>query len=424
MTAEASSRGRLLAQALRQRSWHAVLAAFAIQMLIMGTSVYSFGVFVKPLAEDFGSGRTAVAGAFMVYSAVAALAAPFIGALVARHRIRHIMLVGATITAVGFGLVATSTALWQIYLYFGVLVGLGNLLAGTLPCATLIVAWFDKDRGLALGISLFGASAGAPLFVTLATELVQRFDWRATALAFSGILLFVLPILVTLLVREPDEPAPKKPPPRIPKAAGDVGFVASTLRDSRLWLVVGVLGFGAAPSIAVIQTLHSHVTDLGFAATLAAAVVAGMTIVGACAKPIFGRLADRWSLRGAVALTLLLQAAALCLIASTSHLGLLALAVVLYGLGYGGLAPLISLVLSTVFGAPRFPQVMGLMTTVLLPFTLVGFPFASWVQDQTSSYDGAYLSFVGFLALALAALSRLPLRAVEPVEAPLAEGRT
>jgi MFS family permease len=387
------------------RGWRIVLAAFVTQLLVLGTSIYSFGVFVKPLAAEFGASRTAVSGAFMAYAIVGAIAAPFVGAVLARRSIRKVMLAGVALTAAGFGLLSTATALWQAYVYFGLLVGGGAMLAGALPCTALIVNWFDKDRGLALGISLFGASAGAPLFVTLATEITERFDWRWTASAYAIAIAVLLPPLVWLLVRD-RPPGAAAPAPAVGPRGG---FALGLLRDRRLWPLAAVIGFGAAPSVGVIQSLHAHATDLGFPPQTAALLVAGMTMLGAFAKPLFGRLADAWSLRGAVCASFALQAAALATLSSGSGLAALVVGAALFGLGYGGFAPLISLLLSAVFGGRRFPEVMGLMTTLLLPFTLVGLPFASWVQDSTGSYASAFAAFIGFMALGGLALTRVDL---------------
>lgn len=391
---------------LASQGWLVVAACFLTLLILMGTSLYSFGTLVKPLAAEFSVGRAEVSAAFLIYTITAAVLGPFVGGLIAARSIRFIMLVGAALTILGFVLLATATSIWQVYFYFGVLVGAGNLLAGILPCSAVVVNWFNHNRGTALGIALFGASIGGPVFVTLATALEVAVGWRWTSVAFAGIAAAVLPAVIWFFIV--DRP-PGVPKPVMPEKKARGGFVRELLLDRRLWFSVGLMGFGTAPATAVVQTMHSHVTDVGYAAPTAAMVMAVMTLVAAFSKPIFGRLGDRFGLRWVILLALTLQVLALVTLAGAKVLPLLVFAAVLAGLGYGGLAPLVTLLLSSLFGPQRYAQVAGLLTTILLPFSLIGFPLASFIQDKTGGYAPAYLTFVGFLVVAAISLGLLRL---------------
>jgi MFS family permease len=150
---------------------------------------------------------------------------------------------------------------------------------------------------------------------------------------------------------------------------------------------------------------------------MAASLVSVMTVVAAASKLLFGRLADMFGARVTTYLALSLQALAVLVLAAGREPLALTVGAVLQGLGYGGLAPLISVLVASVFGRERFAEVIGAVSLLMLPFSLASLPLASLVQDQTGSYAPAYLLFAGLYVLAGTCLALLPF-------APLGTART
>lgn len=391
-------------------AWKVVWTTMLFQFVVLGSTVYSFGVLVKPLAASFHAPRAQIAVAYTVYALVGGVLGPFMGALVRRIPSRRLMLAGAALIAVGFAALAFATSLWQVYLFFGVLVGAGNTLA-LIPATALIIRWFEARPGLPIGLSVFAASAGAPLFVALATYLVVQFDWRWAAATFALASAVVLPTAVWFWVTEPSP---------VPRASGEapgrrsLGLIRDLLTDARLALLVGALGLGATPSLAVIQTAPSHITDLGLSPVLAASLMSLMTSVAAVSKLVFGRVADLIGAQRTTLIALGLQAAAVLVLATRKDPAWLAAAAVLQGFGYGGFAPMISLLVSNVFGRERFAETLGLVSLLMLPFSLSSLPLASWIQDRTGSYVGAYYLFAGLYGLAAACVILLSVRPGRP----------
>lgn len=104
------------------------------------------------------------------------------------------------------------------------------------------------------------------------------------------------------------------------------------------------------------------------------------------------------------AISLLLQIAGVtCIILTQDYLGLI-LAGVVFGLGFGAVMPLWSILLGAIFGRHAFARIMGFMTPLILPFTLLGFPFATFVFEQTGSYLPAYTALIGAFIVAGIAL--------------------
>jgi MFS family permease len=394
-----------------ERKWLVVAGAFLVQFILIGTTLYSFGLFVKPLSAEFHASRTAISSVFILYSVVGAVLGPLVGGIVAQNPIRPVMYCGAAFVVAGFLVLSFARSLVDVYLAYGLLVGVGNILLGVLPCSALIVRWFDEDRGLALGLSQFGASLGGPVFSALGAFTMLHSGWRWAACVFSLVGALVLPIL-TFLVS--DRPPPDGSPPRQGVLAAGrelLATLAARILSGRLWLAVLFVGFATTPAIAVIQLVHSDLTDRGLSVGDAGGLLALMTFLGAISKPAFGRLADKYPLRSVILVAMGLQVIALIALAIVHDHRLLIAAIALFGVGYGGLAPLTSLVIATLFGSVDFPRVTGLMALLLLPFGVAGLPFASWIDDRTGAYTLAYLGFAAFLAVAATTLFRLKLRA-------------
>jgi len=188
--------------------WWVVLAsAFGLFLGPIPIVVLSFGVFVKAFAQEFHSGRAAVSFAFTLHNLMTAVALPFAGRLVDRFGARKVIL-GATVMS-GWTMLASnfcSGRIWQLYLFY---VALGIFACGTgpMPYCRVVSQWFDRQRGLALGLMMFGVGSGALIMPSVAQYLTARSGWRSTfSIMGSAILVLTVPILGKFLKDKPESP--------------------------------------------------------------------------------------------------------------------------------------------------------------------------------------------------------------------------
>jgi cyanate permease len=286
-------------------------------------------------------------------------------------------------------------------------------LAGPLPNNTLLANWFVRRRGTAFGISQFGITISGTAMVPLTTWLVLEFGWRSTVALFAIAPLAVLAPLIWWLVVDRPEARGLSPDGDTPAAPSSDAYaykplkMGAALRDRRIWLLTLTVGPSFMTIGAVIQAMHSHITDMGMSGMQASSVLVLMTFMGAVAKPLFGILADHSNPRAAMALSLALQGTGLGLIVQLQSHGGLMLAGFLFGLGYGGVMPLWSVLLGALFGRESFARAMGLMGPLTLPFTLVGLPFTTFVFERTGSYRPAFIGLLAFLSVSVVALAAL-----------------
>ncbi len=397
--------------------WYIVGFTFVAQFIAMGTTFYAFGVLLKPLTEALEADRFIVSLALSLQMAVAALVSPTVGRLISERPIRQLMGVGALAMALGFFAMSQVQSFWQLCIAFGLVIGIGMALIGPLPNNTILANWFFQRRGMALGISQFGVSISGTVIVPIAAYLVMDFGWRTTVGIFGFIpLLVLLPLILRFAVRTPEEldlhpDGANDPPKEMHTEETDDWTMSRALRDPRIWKLVAILGPGFLSVGAVLVAMHSHVTDLGMTAIEASSVVALMTFFGAIAKPLFGTLADYLNQRLVMAIAIVSQITGLALIITSDTYAGLMIAAVFYGLGYGAGLPMWSVLIVALFGRHAFARVMGIMSPMTMPFTLIGLPFTTYIFETTGSYVPAFSVLIALFAVSLAALALLRLPA-------------
>lgn len=393
--------------------WVIVGATFVAQFVTMGSVFYTFGVLLKPLAEALQANRFLVSLALTCSMVLGGVIGPVVGKLIAERSIRALMLGGAALMSVGFLAMSQVQALWQLYLTFGVVVSAGMALAGPLPNNALVANWFVRRRGTAMGISQFGISISGTVMVPLATWLVLDYGWRTTVMSLALAPALVLaPVVWLFVVKRPEDRGllPDGEPPSedgLEAAEEEVWTIRRAVRDRRVWLLTGTVGPGLMAIGAVVQAMHSHVTDLGLSGMQASAVIALMTLMGALAKPLFGILADYFDKRAVFGVAIVLQALGVGLLLRVESYPALLTTGFLFGLGYGAVMPLWAVLLAALFGRDGFARVMGVMGPMTLPFTLVGLPFTTLIFERTGSYLPAFATFLGAFVLAGVALAFL-----------------
>lgn len=384
--------------------WVIVGITFLAQGVVTGTVFYSYGVLLKPIAEDLGVSRFLIGLGPATFGIPAALAAPFIGREVDRRSIRTLMTLGALLLGAGFVGVSRATSVWQLYLCFAALIAMGMALLGGIASPALITRWFVRRRGFVLGISQIGVSLSGAVMASVTTALVLAFGWRTTLLIFATAALAIAPLVWLLVVDWPADrdlfpdgdtraATPERPPP-----VTAAEFRLEVLRQPTFWLIVLGIGFVFAANGGVILVTHSHVTDLGYSPVQAGAVLSLMAALAAVGKPAFGWLADHASVRGAVFLCIALQVVGLLLLLDAASYPALVVSGLVFGLGYGGVLPLRTVLIASAFPPAVFGRVMGLMAPVGLPFQFLGFPLATLIFDASGSYAAAFVIFLGFYA--------------------------
>jgi MFS family permease len=414
--------------------WRIVSVVFLMHFISVGLVFYSYSVLFKALAADFGGSRLGVAWGLAIMNVAVAAISPWLGRLVDRGSIRRVVCAGACLMAVGFLIASRIEALWQFYAVMGTLLALGSAMMGAIPGSTLVANWFNRRRGIALGIAGMGISLSGVAMAPAATLLIGSIGWRGTFVVYAGLTLVVIvPAVWLTIVDRPEDRGLKMdgaiddvPAPAAGSAAGSTELVPPPewssrriLGDPNFWVIGLIIGLNFCANGAVLTHIVSYGTDIGLEPMAAALVLSTIAGFGVAGKVLFGWILDRIPKRIVPGIASGLQALGLVLILYVEEYPLLLVAGAVFGLGMGGLIPLWGALIGAGFGRQAFGRVMGLMSPVMLPVHVAGIPFAGWIFDRNQSYDVAFWSFLGVYGLAIAAVLLLRLPEVEPDAAPL-----
>ena len=341
--------------------------------------VYTFGVFLKPLAAEFHWSREAVSAAFGVAALSVAACSPFIGHLLDRYPARRIVLPCIAIFGCAFASLSLLTGhLWHLYAIFIVLGVVGNGTA-QLAYSRAVSTWFDERRGMAFAILMCGGAVGAMLLPPLAQKLLDVTGWRGAFLVLGvGVLLIGLPAGSQVKEKPVSDAAPTDP------RAG--ASVSQGLRSWIFWIIIVVLFCVSLGQNASIAHLAALLTDRGVpaaSAALAISVLGGATLLG---RILTGWLLDRYFAPWVAFCLLATSAFGVFLLsdAKSAFVGFAGAALI--GLGMGGEADVTPYLISKYFGLRSFATLYGFSWTAYAIAGAIGPVIMGKAFDATGSY--------------------------------------
>lgn len=419
--------------------WKIIGVTFLTNFISVGFIFYSYGVFFKDLAAEFGGSRFGVGVGLAVMNIVNGILAPFLGRIADRGYIRTMMCVGAVFLGVGFFLTSRISALWHFYVLLGLFLGPGAALIGMVPGSTLVANWFIDKRGTALGIATMGISLSGMIMSYLATVLIETIGWRNSFIVYGATaIILVFPVAWYFVVNRPEDmglqpdnhPHPEGDTgeePLLPGGSGDSMITHPShfewsahyaFKDLNFWAITLTISLNMCANGAMLTHMIPHATDLGFEPRKAALILATCAGMGVIGKVFFGWITDRLDKRAGLWLSSALQLIGVLLFLYAERYPPLLLAGGVFGFGMGGLVPLWGALVGAAFGRKVFGRVMGLMSPCMLPIQSLGVPFAGLVFDRTGHYDFAFQVFMAVYLVAIAALFLVRMPAVEPGREP------
>ncbi|RFB18848.1 MFS transporter [Bacillus sp. HNG] len=185
-------------------AWMIVFVTFLAFLAVQGGRL-AFGAFVEPWEQDLHMDRATTSLISTISFVIYGLSQPFIGRFIDRYGARLILSISTFIVGISFFFITFVTQPWQLFvLYSLVSVGVGG--ASNVAGTVLIMNWFNKKRGLALGIMEAGFGFGQMLLVPGSLMLILWFDWRTTIFILGALLIvIVFPVVFFFLRNHPDE---------------------------------------------------------------------------------------------------------------------------------------------------------------------------------------------------------------------------
>ncbi len=424
------------------------LAAFAFSMGFTTGCVYLYsrGVFVRDQIIDFDASRTEISLVFTTVQVVSAFFAPVLGYLLDRFPIRNVMMFGAFMMACGFTLLSRVETLVQFGMVAAVFLGFGVGCVGTTGCTKLMVNWFNRRRGFALGIAIMGYSAAGAVMAPIALYLLDNIGWRGAYMLFAGVCAFGLLPAIWLIVRQkpsdiglgPDGDPPleeptdevavqeeSRPVNRLEAFIEQLKVYAGFTRSVAFWGVVFTFGLMAGTFGGFNVHLFLHYTELGIAPYSATLILSYTSGVAIASKPMFGWLVDHSNPRTATMCSCVCNITAMLVFSFADVAWMMFVAGTFMGLGFGGMVPVRASIISRLFRLEEYARAYGSLRLCMFPLTVMWTPLIGYIHDTSGSYMPAFNTFAVLFSLsALLAFFTIPRSIPDTAQASAVSNRT
>ena len=412
--------------------WYIVLASVLSNALLSGIVWGGFGAFIIPIETTFGWSRSAISGAMALRQLESGILAPFVGWVVDKFGGRLVIIGGAITT--GLGLMALgwfSVGIISFYFFF-IIVAIGTSgVSHAVTWPVIISRWFDRKKGLAVGIAVTGPTIGTTLII-LNTALEDRFGWRSV-LGVYGIVVILFVGLMGVIVRDRPEELGLNPDGDISNheqlgsnslqldSVNSKGLTfQETIRTSSFWLLAVYLGGMFISSSGFLTHEHVYfVDDLKFNARDAAVMVTLTFAFSAIGRVGSGWLMDHMDYRVVMAAASLLMSFSF-LYAQIFEItnSWLALPFILgFGISFGSNIPMRAVLASMIFGNRALGSVIGILNGAIVGAGLIGPLMLGIIYDWKGSYSiGIVMMLILCFSLSLVPMlmkSRQSLTAVQ-----------
>ncbi|MFO1160581.1 MAG: MFS transporter [Reyranellaceae bacterium] len=401
--------------------WVIVGAGMLISCMSMG-SVFSLAVFLQPLTADTGWSRTGVSTAMTLDFLAMGVSAFAWGILTDRFGARSVVLAGSAMIGAGLVLASRATSLLEFQLLYGLIVGSA---AGAFyaPLMTVVTAWFERNRSLA--VALVSAGMGmAPLTVApFARWLITTYEWRPAMLTI-GIVAWILMIPTSLLIRRAPVVIPEPTPLRgVATAVGAVAKPALMTAGEALrtpqFTALALAHFACcACHSGPIFHMVTYAIGCGIPAMTAVSVYSVAGLAGLGGRLLLGVSADRLGAKPVLVTGLAVQATAAGAYIFVGQLDEFYALAIVFGIAYGGVMPLYAILAREYFGG----HIMGTTFGAISMAASLGMAFGPWAGgwafDTYASYSLLYIgSFTVGLAAVAVALTFKPVPAAAKLRA-------
>jgi MFS family permease len=385
--------------------WVVIVVGFITLTVAFGIW-YSYSVFFLAIVDEFGWSIASASSIFSIFLICHALTGLLAGYLQDRYGPRIVIPVGTCILAIALFLTSRSNSLWHFFITYGVFAGASIGLMGFTSHSAFLPSWFERKRGLAVGIATSGIGFGMLAVVPLVEKAISLYGWRSAYLLLAGMVLLVVGPLNAILQRRSPADLNLKPdgdqsgkqtgrarPFMIMKVidtdwANRDWTLSRALKTRRFWLMVAAFFCLSYAYQGTLLHSVSTMVDSGLTRQTAAALFGLLGIVGSVGKILFGSLSDRYGRERSNTVGIATAALGIiCLINTASPSSILPLIfALLFGLGYGAAAPLMPSVSADIFIGRSFGLIFGMISMGAGAGGALGSYLTGALRDMTGGY--------------------------------------
>jgi predicted MFS family arabinose efflux permease len=407
-------------------AWVVLVVMFVAMLAGVGVRAAP-GVMIVPLQRAFGWDVSTISGAVSLNIILLGATGPFLTGLTQIIGLKRTIMLCLTLLMTGTGLSTFMTEPWQLFLTWGLMVGIGSGAGAVGMAAAVANRWFARRTGFAMGLLTAANAAGQLIFLPLLALLAERYGWQGVAVCVTLAIAVVLPIVFIML---PESPArigigpygsTAMQAPGSDHAAGSNPFTVAINalfragRSMDFWLLCLTFGVCGFSTNGLINThLIAYCADHGIAEVNGASILAVIGVFSLIGSAASGWMCDRFNPRILLFWYYGLRGLSLLLIPFTSFDGIsLSVFAVFYGLDWVATGPATFALTNQIFGRRDTPVIVSWIFAA----HQIGGALAAFGAGEVRSVEGSYL--IAFVASGLACLlaSMLVLRITRPASA-------
>ncbi len=384
--------------------YNIVAASFGIQAIGIGILI-AFGVFFKPLLVDFGWSRATLSGAQSLAMFIAGVLGILTGRLSDKFGPRVVISVAAGFLGLGLLLMSGLNHVWQLFLFYSVIFGIGLSAIDIIPLSTT-ARWFTRRRGIMTGMVKVGTGAGQLVIPLVASLLITGYGWRAAYVIIGVAAMLLLIFIGQLLRRDPAQmgllPDGNKELRTESSGLAETDFyISEALRTWQFWTICVTFLVTMSCLLMIMVHIVPHATDIGLSSTTAAGILAAIGGISMVGRFVTGVAIDRIGNRLSMIICLILLILALLWLQLARELWMFYLFAVVYGFGHGGLFTVVSPIVAEYFGIRSHGVLFGIVFCSAMTGGAIGPVVAGYIFDTTGSYHLAFWLSTSLGALAL-----------------------
>jgi MFS family permease len=392
--------------------WWVVVASMCGLLVGSGAiNIFAFAVFMKPVTEDLHITRSFFSSAVALHSILGIATTFCLGFLLDRYGTRRVMIPGLLLCAIAVGLYSTiqATPVWYIYALFA-FNGLVFVVQSPIAYSNVVAQWFDRNRGLALGIATAGVGLGVALVPQLAQFLIREFGWREGYIGLGIAVLVVAWLPVSIFLREPA--AYRTAEARIARRSATAHLPGTPAMEAfrtsgRFWILTLAFCLAVIAINGTLTHLVALLTDRGIPVQAAVAALSAAGIALILGRVLAGWCLDRFWGPYVAIVCFAIPMVGIALFASGAGGVVPTVGAVLCGIGIGAEVDLMAFFVSRYFGMKEYAKIYGVMFGFFVFATGVAPFFSGLSFDWYHSYVPIFAVYEVFLAITCLLFIRL-----------------
>ncbi len=399
--------------------WYIVVASLFI-IILDGLLLYSFGVFLPYINEEFGMSRALGSSLFSFRSLILAPGFIIAGRLIDKYDPRIVIFGGGSIAALGMILSGFASNVWELFIFYGLFVGLGDTVL-YITCVAVISRWFVKKRTLAIGIITTGVPLSGLITNPLTASLINNLGFRSALITLGVIMLITL--LSSFVLRGYPKDVGLSPYGEENDGTQEDGWggnksngewtATEAISTPNYWIMYLMFVFGFIAFLTIVTQFYNFEIDLNIPAVAAAGPPAAIGLGSILGRTILTSLfAESLDYHKVLFVCLLMQGSSIIILLTFDSIWAFYTFGLMFGFFYSGCIPIFPTLLAKFYGLKALGTIYGIFGTAY-SIAAIGAPIlAGYVFDITGSYYYPFLFsvFCCYLAAIGAFLIKTPVK--------------